>query len=142
MELTLATLQDEQLAYDFVCELEEQDFSREVFHNTWIKSMEDDTIQHYFLKVDNDFVGFCSLRRIYHLHHCAKVAQIEEFIVRKEYRRLGYASKMFSYVKEMALKESCIMIELSSSNKRVQAHAFYESQGMKARHLKFTYLFK
>ncbi|MEG0275195.1 MAG: GNAT family N-acetyltransferase, partial [Longicatena sp.] len=86
MELTLATLQDEQLAYDFVCELEEQDFSREVFHNAWIKSMEDDTIQHYFLKVDNDFVGFCSLRRIYHLHHCAKVAQIEEFIVRKEYR--------------------------------------------------------
>lgn len=53
------------------------------------------------------------------------------FGVHKDYRREGYASKLFDKVEEMAKENGISYIELTSGNQRRNAHYFYKSKEFK-----------
>lgn len=138
MHLCKAKIMDEANAYAFVCELEECTFDGALFHKHWIQTLQDDSISYYFLVHENKQIGFCSLRMVRHLHHCAMVAQVEEFVIKQAYRHCGYGRFMFEQLVSLAIEGNCIMVELSSHQKRSQAHLFYEQMGMTCQHYKFT----
>lgn len=138
MELVKATQSQVEQAYYFICELENHPLHHDVFKQLWKQNLDDATLQYYFLKDHDVFVGFCSLRVMYPLHHCARVAQIEEFIVDKNMRRQGFGSYMFFELCQVAKQFDCCLLELSSRDVRKGAHAFYQKQGMERIHYKFT----
>lgn len=51
--------------------------------------------------------------------------------VKKEYRRYGYASKLFEKVEELVKENDIKYIELTSGNQRRNAHYFYKNKEFK-----------
>ena len=53
------------------------------------------------------------------------------FGVLKEYRRMGYANRIFEDVEKLAHENNIKYIELTSGNHRKAAHCFYQRNGFK-----------
>ena len=51
--------------------------------------------------------------------------------VLREYRRMGYASRIFEKVEELVKENNIKYLELNSGNQRVAAHYFYQKNGFK-----------
>ena len=51
--------------------------------------------------------------------------------VLKDYRREGYASKLFDKIEELVKKNNICYLELTSGNQRRAAHYFYKSKNFK-----------
>jgi len=51
--------------------------------------------------------------------------------VLREYRRMGYASRIFEKVEELVKENNIKYLELISGNQRIAAHYFYQKNGFK-----------
>jgi len=76
--------------------------------------------------------------RFYEYFGCGKFIIIDDFVTNKKYRKLGFGTKLFDWIKKYAKKENCSEIQLNSSIKRHKAHKFYKKQGMKITNYHFT----
>lgn len=60
-----------------------------------------------------------------------KYYHIDYFGVLPDYRRKGYASKLFKKIEEMVKLNNIDYLELTSGNQRTNAHEFYKAKGFK-----------
>ena len=60
-----------------------------------------------------------------------KYYRLNYFGVLKEYRRMGYANRMFEKVEELIKENDIKYLELVSGNQRKAAHYFYQKNGFK-----------
>ena len=60
-----------------------------------------------------------------------KYYRLSYFGVLKEYRRMGYANRIFEKVEELIKENDIKYLELVSGNHRKAAHYFYQSNGFK-----------
>lgn len=65
-------------------------------------------------------------------HNASPWALMENMVVDSEYRRQGIGKLLTDYAVRRAKAERCFEIQLSSTNSRKEAHAFYRSMGFKA----------
>lgn len=65
---------------------------------------------------------FIKSKKYYHIHY---------FGVLKEYRRMGYANRLFEKIEELAKDNDVKYLELTSGNQRKAAHYFYQKNGFK-----------
>ena len=56
----------------------------------------------------------------------------------KEFRGRGIGGEMFSLACKIAREHGCSQIELATNQLRHDAHRFYEKQGMKNFHFKYS----
>lgn len=64
----------------------------------------------------------------------AKRAQIEAVRVAAAHRGKGFGERIISAAIEMARKEGCVLVQLTTDKTRKDAHRFYERLGFKATH--------
>lgn len=62
--------------------------------------------------------------------HTGRYVEIEDLITRSCERSKGYGGTMFNWIKEYGVSHDCKQIRLVSGIRRVDAHRFYERQGM------------
>ena len=86
---------------------------------------------------DGRVVGVVGVR-IFHDLLDGRCLHIDDLVVHEEFRRQGIATKLMKFSHEFALKNKCCEIRLNSGFSRKEAHAFYESIGMK----KTSYVFR
>ncbi|MBT9778021.1 GNAT family N-acetyltransferase [Clostridium sp. MCC353] len=86
---------------------------------------------------EGKMTGFISVHMNLLLHHAGMVAEIQELIVRQDYRGQKVGKELIERAGEMAVQKGCMQIEVCCSRKRSRAHHFYESCGMKNSHYKF-----
>ena len=79
----------------------------------------DKVIASVILEEHNDFIKD---KKYYHVHY---------FGVLKEYRRMGYADRLFEKVQELVKENNIKYLELTSGNHRKAAHYFYQKNGFK-----------
>ena len=60
-----------------------------------------------------------------------KYCRLGYFGVLKEYRRMGYANRLFEEVEKFVKENNIKYVELTSGNHRKAAHYFYQSNGFK-----------
>ena len=60
-----------------------------------------------------------------------KYYQLHYFGVLKEYRRMGYANRLFEKIEELVKENDIKYLELTSGNHRKAAHYFYQKNGFK-----------
>lgn len=72
------------------------------------------------------------------LHHTGKIGEIIELIIHEPSRSLKIGDALFQTAKEITKKSNCLQLELYTNVKRLQAHQFYERQGMNKSHDYFT----
>jgi GNAT superfamily N-acetyltransferase len=63
------------------------------------------------------------------LHVAGRWALVSSLVVREALRGFGVGAALLAEVERLAWEAGCSHVELSSSEKRTRAHAFYERQG-------------
>lgn len=87
---------------------------------------------------EGQIVGLLHLRMEFQLHHCGTVAEIMELIVSREVRSKGIGAALLKAAREQAIQHHCIQFEVTSNQKRKQAHRFYQREGLEQTHIKMT----
>ena len=88
-------------------------------HKVLVLLNQDKVIASVILEQHNDFI---KNKKYYHMHY---------FGVLKEYRRMGYANRLFEKVEELVKENDIKYLELTSGNHRKAAHYFYQSNEFK-----------
>ncbi len=64
-----------------------------------------------------------------------KRAQLEAIRVHKNYRGQGIGEKLVQFTIDIAKKDGCSLVQLTTDKTRVDAHRFYENLGFTGSHL-------
>lgn len=134
----MATAEDAPAVHRLVCELEQQTFDYDTFRERFISQLENPAMHCFILELDGTSAGYLNMRIDRHLHHACPTAEIIEFIVDDTTRGKGIGAKMFACARNLAVEQGCELIELASKLTRVDAHRFYERQGMTKTHAHLT----
>lgn len=83
-------------------------------------------------------VGVCQLIVFRHLQARGGLcAEIESVHVHPEWRGQGIGRLLMASAVDQARELGCYRVQLTSNNRRLEAHRFYESLGFEATHLGF-----
>lgn len=88
-------------------------------HKVLVLLNQDKVIASVILEEHSDFIKD---KKYYHIQY---------FGVLKEYRRMGYANRLFEKVEELVKENNIGYLELTSGNHRKAAHYFYQKNGFK-----------
>lgn len=106
--------------------------------NTWNRIKRYPYYKVLVAEENNELIGTCSLIIIDNFgHYGAKLAVVESVIVDEKYRGQGVGKLMMSHTMELAKKERCYKLMLSSNKKRRMAHKFYENLGFEQHGISF-----
>ncbi len=83
------------------------------------------------IKNDNKIIASAMLEERFEYIKNQKYYYIGYLGVLKEYRRKGYATKLFDKIDEMVKENNICYLELTSGNHRRDAHYFYKSKDFK-----------
>jgi (aminoalkyl)phosphonate N-acetyltransferase len=137
--IRVAEEKDIPAVYNFVCLLEETGFNYNDFEIICCRNI---TNRDYYYLVAQSaagaVIGFISCHTQSLLHHCGKVAEIQELFVDDKYRKLGIGIALLKALEEKLLANNCFLFEVTAQNKREQTHRFYKDNGFIQSHQKFT----
>lgn len=123
-------------------ELEEQKFELEIFKEIYFKNLVNTEVHYFVAEVNNEIVGFMSIFESTPLHHCHKLAEIQELIISVKHRGLSIGKEFIELATKLGQEKDWLQIELSSHMKRLKAHSFYMRNGFNRRHFKFVKMLK
>lgn len=83
------------------------------------------------IKDNEEVVASVTLEERYEYIKCQKYYYISYLGVKKNYRRKGYASKLFERLEELVKENEINYLELTSGNQRRVAHYFYKDKNFK-----------
>jgi PhnO protein len=135
--IRIAAAADVKGIYQCICLLEATDFNYTLFETIYNRNIADASIIYLVAASAEDaIIGFISCHTQYLLHHCAKVAEIQELYVHEQYRGQGIGRHL---VNEIQIRlQQCATVEVTAQNKRTATHVFYEQLGFKPTHKKFV----
>jgi GNAT superfamily N-acetyltransferase len=83
--------------------------------------------------VDEEVVGVIQVIVFPHFQHTGGwCAELESVHVRGDLRSHGIGAKLLAAAEELARRQGCYRVQLTSRNVRSDAHRFYEAQGYSA----------
>ena len=137
-EIRKAEIKDLPEVYRLICLLEETDLTFAVFKSFFEANIKNPDC--YYLVAGNKetIIGFISCHVQKLLHHCGKVAEIQEMFVDQRYRQLGIGKQLIETMETILKSASCVSLEVTANNKRLDAHKFYENAGFIHSHIKFV----
>jgi len=125
--------------YEQICLLEEFTFNINAFEKIFNHNMKDENVLYYLAEsYEGEALGFISCHIQNLLHHCGKVAEIQELFVRQENRAEGVGQALVKFVEQELIVLNCSSFEVTAQNKRLQTHDFYKKMGFDQTHLKYT----
>jgi PhnO protein len=125
--------------YEQICLLEDFTFNINEFEKIFIHNMNNENILYYLAEgLQGESIGFISCHMQQLLHHCGKVAEIQELFVKEEYRGQKIGTELVNFVAQELIALDCISFEVTAQNKRKSTHEFYTKMGFQQSHLKFT----
>lgn len=138
IKLRKAEIHDKNQVYGLICQLVGFEFNMKSFERTFEKNMNNKDIHYWVIENNGSVIGFVSLHFQDLLHHEGRVAEIQELCVDEKFTGKGFGKLLADHAISEARKSNCEIIELSASNKRVDAHRFYDREGWEKSHQKFT----
>jgi len=139
MQIRKVEQKDMLTVYEQICLLEDFKFNINAFENIFNHNIKDENVLYYIAEShEGEALGFISCHIQNLLHHCGKVAEIQELFVRQENRAEGIGQALVKFVEQALIALNCISFEVTAQNKRLQTHDFYKKMGFDQTHLKFT----
>lgn len=129
---------DAPAIYTLICALEETVFPQEPFSAGLNALLKEPSHVLLVAEVDGKVVGLLHLRMEFQLHHCGTVAEIMELIVSDEVRSKEIGAELLGEARALALRNECVQFEVTSNQKRKNAHRFYQREGLEQTHVKLT----
>ena len=88
--------------------------------------------------LDKTVVGMIGLHRMVTIHRPAPVGRIPILVVAKEAQGQGLGRMLVDAAEEWCRKQGCQIIEVTSNDRRAQAHAFYRHMGYERTSIRFA----
>ena len=131
-------LEDCENVYQLICELENESLDFEMFSK--IYKEQQNSFNYYCLlcELNDQVIGLLNMRFEGQLHHAEYIAEIMEFVILPDYRGEGIGKEMFAKACEIAKINGCTRLELSSNQRRKNAHRFYLRKGLENTSYKFS----
>jgi GNAT superfamily N-acetyltransferase len=116
----------------------------DALHNDYVKALktitEDPNQEMIVAELDDEPVGCFQITYIPGLMRRGAWRGLLEVIhVSADKRNLGLGSEMMRWAIERCRERNCSLVQLTSSNKRLDAHRFYERLGFQKSHEGFKY---
>lgn len=83
-------------------------------------------------------VGFMSFHYLDYIFAVNKIGRITSIVVNSEERGRGTGKLLIHKAEELAKATGCNKLELTSNNRRIEAHQFYERMGFEATSTRFV----
>jgi (aminoalkyl)phosphonate N-acetyltransferase len=133
-----ASISDFDAIYELINELENKEFDKATQGVILKENLNNPDHIYLVATVNGIVVGMltCHVQQL--LHHGEKVGEIVEMIVKSQFIGIGIGQRMISKCFDLARERGIKFLEVTSNNKRVKAHAFYENIGFRQSHKKFT----
>ena len=141
LKIRLASLEDEQVIYTMICELEHAVLDREAFEFVYKQNLKNDMVGCFIAHFKNKAIGMGSCHVQLLLHHASSVAEIQEMIVFEDYRSMNVGKMLMSHLIEFAKSKGAAQLEVTSRAYRESAHRFYEREGFEKSHVKLVRYF-
>lgn len=138
INLRKAEKRDQSSVYGLICQLVGFEFDKKSFEVTFEKNLANPSVNYWVIENNESVIGFVSLHIQVLLHHQKKVAEVQELCVDEKLTGMGIGKLLLDESIQEAERQNCEIIELAASNKRVEAHRFYEREGWERSHFKFT----
>jgi len=87
--------------------------------------------------LDKKVVGLIGLHRMVTVHRPAPVGRIPALVVAKEAQGHGLGRMLVDAAEQWCRKKGCQIIEVTSNDRRAQAHAFYRHMGYERTSIRF-----
>ena len=87
---------------------------------------------------DGEVVGLAAMQVMPLVHRDLPVARITAMVVRSDRRGEGLGRRLEEELEEVARREGCGRIDLTSRHRRKEAHAFYRALGFEETSLRFV----
>ena len=87
--------------------------------------------------VEKEVVGLVGIHRMVALHRPAPVGRIPLLVVAKEAQGLGLGRILVDAAEQWCRRKGCQIIEVTSNDRRAQAHAFYRHLGYERTSIRF-----
>jgi len=124
--------------YELICALEGRELSFDRFFAIYQKQLKDRHYYCFVCEAEHQVIGVLNLRIEEQLHHAEWIAEILEFAIDAAYRSRGIGREMLAHAFRAAKESGCVQIELACNQLRLDAHRFYEREGMHNSHFKFS----
>ena len=138
MKIRKAIEQDAEQIYELICALEHTRFQKGTVIELYKQNLKDEKIGYFVAQKDEKIVGFGSIYINKLLHHCGKVAEIQELIVAQDYRNHNIGKMLIREMNEWVLRQGIIQIEVTCNHSRVDAQRFYRANGFVPTHQKLV----
>ena len=133
-----ADLMDCEKVYSLICELEERELLFERFQEIFREQLSSKNWYCLVAEKDGCLLAVLNLRFEAQLHHSEYVAEVLEFAVKSDCRRQGIGREMLAKAEQIARQHGCAQIEAACNQLRTNTHRFYQREGMKNSHYKFS----
>jgi GNAT superfamily N-acetyltransferase len=87
--------------------------------------------------LDKKIVGMIGMHRMVTIHRDAPVGRIPVLVVAKESQGLGLGRLLVDSAEQWCRKKGCKLIEVTSNDRRADAHAFYRHMGYERTSIRF-----
>jgi GNAT superfamily N-acetyltransferase len=87
--------------------------------------------------LDKKVVGLVGIHRMVTVHRDAPVGRIPVLVVAEEAQGLGLGRMLVDAAEQWCRKKGCKLIEVTSNDRRAQAHAFYRHMGYERTSIRF-----
>ena len=94
-----------------------------------VRRQEKDGYRLVFVEVDIEIVAIAGFR-IGESLAWGRFLYVDDLVTSGEYRSKGFGAKLLSWLREYAVVKNCQQLHLDSGAQRVDAHRFYEREGM------------
>lgn len=131
-------LTDADCIYALICSMEQKVLNKRKFENIFIEQLANADNCFLVYEDNKEILGILHMRIEYQLHHCAKIAEVMELSVKEGFCSKGIGSELFLSACIIAKDNNCLQIEVCCNRLRERAHKFYQNQGMKKYHYKFS----
>lgn len=123
----------------FIQSLESSVFEKETLEKAFIENLFNPYNIYLIAEKAGKAVGYvnCHAQRL--LHHAGKlIGEIQEMYVSPDYQHAGVGKELIGELKRRAKDKGITQLEVTANVVRHQAHQFYEREGFKNTHRKFT----
>jgi GNAT superfamily N-acetyltransferase len=87
--------------------------------------------------LDKEVVGLVGVHRMVTVHRPAPVGRIPVLVVAKEAQGRGLGRMLVDAVEKWCRKQGCQIVEVTSNDRRAEAHAFYRHMGYERTSIRF-----
>lgn len=143
MNIKLATLNDFDIAYQFITQLWDYNtYDRDKLYEVYCQIIEDPNSFTYFLVDQDEFCGFFHGVFFNTFWMSGLTCYLSSLFISPELRGRGCGTFILDYLKQFSLDRGCKCIILDSGLSRTNAHQFYENYGFEKGCYGFEYMIK